>query len=152
MPGNQLTIFETCSVFKCLGPLHLHHVLILTLQFIRCVVYENQYVQKQQILTLAQKAKLTAIEQLEQISDIEAFLTGTRRHYTLKSHLLLVHLKQFQFQIKRARFSLVFPTYVQFCTQVVVLYFLNPFQQPTFNLTSKIRPKFSAVACPQLSK
>ena len=51
----------------------------------------------------------------------------------LKSHFLLVNFNFIlaQFQIKRAHFSLVFPTYVQFCTQIVVP-FLEPIQQPIF--------------------
>ena len=56
--------------------------------------------------------------------------TGYRRHCTLKSQLLIVNFYFVfpQFQIKRARFSLVFPTYVQFCTQIVVLYFFRAFR------------------------
>ena len=41
--------------------------------------------------------------------------------HTLKSHLLLINF--ILFQIKRTRFSLVFPTYVQFGTQIVVIVF-----------------------------
>ena len=57
--------------------------------------------------------------------------TGYRRHCTLKSQLLLVNFYFVlpQFHIKRAHFSFVFPTYVQFLTQIVVPYFLEPFQQ-----------------------
>ena len=36
-----------------------------------------------------------------------------------------------QFQIKTAHFSLVFPTYVQLCTQFIVIC-LEPFQKPTY--------------------
>ena len=62
------------------------------------------------------------------------FNTGSIRHCTLKLFFLLVnfYFVLAQFQIKRACFSLVFPTYVQFCTQIVVLYFLEPFQKPIF--------------------
>ena len=60
-------------------------------------------------------------------------LTGSIGHFTLNSQLLLVNFYFIfsQFQINRARFSLVFPTYIQFCTQIVVI-FLEPFQQPNF--------------------
>ena len=59
---------------------------------------------------------------------------GGRIVKQLKSHLLLVHIYLFlaQFQIERACFSLVFLTYVQFFTQIAVLYFLDTFQKPTF--------------------
>ena len=42
----------------------------------------------------------------------------------LKSHLLLVdfHFVLAQFQIKRGRFSKLLPTYIQLCTQIVVLF------------------------------
>ena len=42
--------------------------------------------------------------------------------------------------MKRDRFSLVFPTHVQFCTQIVVPYFLEPFNQPTFLGVNKKSP------------
>ena len=50
-------------------------------------------------------------------------MTGSRQHCTLKLNLLLVHLYFVldQFQIKRSCFYLVFPTYVQYCTQIIVL-------------------------------
>ena len=49
--------------------------------------------------------------------------TESRQHFTLKSHLLIVnfYFVLSQFHIKRDHFSLVFPTYVQFCTEVVVI-------------------------------
>ena len=45
-----------------------------------------------------------------------------------------------QFQIKTARFPLVFPKYLQFCTQIVLLYFVRAFYQPTINLALKSQP------------
>ena len=58
---------------------------------------------------------------------------GRRVKQKLKSQFLLVnfYFVLARFQIKRALFSLVFPTYIKFCTQIVVL-FLEPFQKPTF--------------------
>ena len=52
----------------------------------------------------------------------------------LKSYLLLVHLYFIlsQFQIKIARLSLVFPTYVQFCTKISVLQFFRAFSAAIF--------------------
>ena len=82
-------------------------------------------------------------EQLPQIKYApNVLVTGSRRYCTLNSQLILVHFYFVlpQFQIKRARFSLVYPSYVQFCTKIVVFYFLESFQQPTFKLTSKSRP------------
>ena len=57
-----------------------------------------------------------------------------KQQQQLKSQLILVnfYFVLAQFQIKIARFSMVFTTYVQFCTHIVVLYFLEPFQQPNF--------------------
>ena len=52
-------------------------------------------------------------------------LTGFRIHFTLKSQLILVDvLFLAQWGLNGSRFSLVFPTYVQFCSPIVVLYFL----------------------------
>ena len=69
-----------------------------------------------------------------------------------KSQLLLVHLYFFisQFHIKIARFSFVFPTYVQFCTKIVVLFF--PFQLPTFLARLENSSHMKASACPLFSK
>ena len=55
--------------------------------------------------------------------------TDSRRHCTLKSQLILAHLYSVlvQFQIK-ILFSLMFPTYVLFCTQIVVIFF-KPFHR-----------------------
>ena len=60
--------------------------------------------------------------------------TGSRRHCRLKSHLILVNFNFFkdQFQIKWARFSMVFPTYAQFCTKIVVLLFFKDFSAANF--------------------
>ena len=51
--------------------------------------------------------------------------TGSRQYCTLRSQLILVnfYFVLSQFQIKRDHFSLAFTTYVQFCTQIVALYF-----------------------------
>ena len=83
------------------------------------------------------------------------FGTVSRPHCTLKSHLILVnfYFVSSQFQIKRAHFSLVFPTNVQFCTQIVVLYFFKSlFSSQLFKLTSKIWPTCSISAYPPFSK
>ena len=60
--------------------------------------------------------------------------TGSRRHFTLKSKLLQVnfYFVLAKFHIMKALFSLVFPTYVPFCTHLVVPYCFKPFQKPTF--------------------
>ena len=60
---------------------------------------------------------------------------GSRWHCTLESHLILVHLYfvSDQFQNKRVLFFLLFPTYVQFYTHSVVIYFLEPIQKPKFS-------------------
>ena len=65
---------------------------------------------------------------------INYWRTDSRQHFTIKSHLILVdfNLVFYLFQIKRDRFYLIFPTYIQFCTHILVLYFLEPFQKPTF--------------------
>ena len=57
-------------------------------------------------------------------SPSRAHTTDSRQHFTLKSHLLLVnfYFVLSQFHITRAHFSLVFPTYFQFCTKIVVLF------------------------------
>ena len=54
---------------------------------------------------------------------ITHFMTGSRHHWTLKSKLLQtkIFFLAAHFVLKRARFSLVFPTYVQFCTRIVLL-------------------------------
>ena len=54
---------------------------------------------------------------------------GRRVKQQFKSHLPLVnfYLISAKFQIKRARFSLVFPTCVQFCTQILLLCILDVF-------------------------
>ena len=57
--------------------------------------------------------------------------TSSRQHCTLKSQLLLVNISP-QFNIKWAHFTLVFPTYVQFCMQIVVLYFFRAFSSANF--------------------
>ena len=64
---------------------------------------------------------------------IWTLLNSSRRYCTLKSQLLLDNFYLFlpQFQIKTAHFSLVFPTYVQLCTQFIVIC-LEPFQKPTY--------------------
>ena len=48
-------------------------------------------------------------------------MNGSRQHITLKSQLLLVkfHFVSSQFQINSDHFYLLFPTYVQFFTQIV---------------------------------
>ena len=53
--------------------------------------------------------------------------TGSRRHFTIKSQLLLVnfYFVLSQFKINISRFSLVFLTYVLFCTQIVLIHFLS---------------------------
>ena len=58
----------------------------------------------------------------------------------IKSQLLPVNFYFVldQFQIKRARFSLVFPTYVQFLTQIVVLYFLETLAANLFSSHQKV--------------
>ena len=60
------------------------------------------------------------------------FSTDSRWYCTLKSQLLLVNFYFVlpQLQINRALFSLVFTTYVQFCTHIVVIF--SSFWQPTF--------------------
>ena len=60
--------------------------------------------------------------------------TGSRRHCTLKSHLILVncYFVLDQFQIKRDYFSLLCPTYVHFGTKILVLYFLRTFSAANF--------------------
>ena len=57
---------------------------------------------------------------------------GSRRHCILKSQFLSVdfYFVLAQFHIKKARFSLVFSTYVQFSTKIVVIFL--PFHQITF--------------------
>ena len=60
----------------------------------------------------------------------------------LKSQLLLVnfYFVLAQFHIRRARFSLVFPTYVLFCTEMLVLYCFDTFKQPNvFSSPEKVR-------------
>ena len=61
-------------------------------------------------------------------------MTGSRQHFTLKPHFLLVDFYFIlgQFQIERAWFPLVFLTHVQICTQIVVPNFLIPIKQPMF--------------------
>ena len=58
------------------------------------------------------------------IEDIFDYRTGSRRHCTLKSQFLLVnfYFVLHQFQIKIARFSLVFTIYILFCAQILVLF------------------------------
>ena len=60
--------------------------------------------------------------------------TGYRPHFTLKSQLLLVHFYFVlpQFHIRIDNFYWLFPTYVQFCTEISVLSFFKPFSQPIF--------------------
>ena len=67
-------------------------------------------------------------------SSMEKLFALRRPDTQLKPHLLLVsfYFVLAQFQINKSRFSLVFPTYVQFCTKLLVLSFLEPFRQPTF--------------------
>ena len=48
--------------------------------------------------------------------------TGYRRHCTITSQFPLVKFFA-QFQMNGARFSLVFPTNIQFCTQILVFYY-----------------------------
>ena len=57
--------------------------------------------------------------------------TGSRRHFTLKSQLILVHMyfALAQYQIKIDCFSFMFPTYVLFCRKIVVPFF-KPFHRP----------------------
>ena len=49
----------------------------------------------------------------------------TKHTHTRLSHIFYKFIFYFlaQFQIKKYRFSLVFPTHVNFCTQIVALYF-----------------------------
>ena len=75
--------------------------------------------------------------------------------HTLKSHFLLVNFYFFlpQFQIKRACFSLVFPTYLLFCTQIVVNYFFKSlFISQFVLLTLKRLPTYSSEDCQPFSK
>ena len=60
--------------------------------------------------------------------------------------------KKSKFQIKRAHFSLVFPTYVLFCTHIVVLYSLRLFSSQLFYLTLKSCPTCSASVCTPFTK
>ena len=57
--------------------------------------------------------------------------SGRRVKKQLKSHLLLVnfYFVLAKFHIKRAHFPFVFPTQVQFLTQIIVIIF-EPIQQP----------------------
>ena len=71
------------------------------------------------------------------------YLNDSRCQYTLKSQLILVNFYFVlpQFHIKRARFSWVFITQVQFCTQIVVLYFFRDFSEANvFSLSQKFGP------------
>ena len=67
-------------------------------------------------------------------SSMEKLFALRRPDTQLKPHLLLVsfYFVLAQFHINKSRFSLVFPTYVQFCTKLLVLSFLEPFRKPTF--------------------
>ena len=77
-------------------------------------------------------------------------LTGSRQHCTLKAQLILIHFYFYfyQFQINRARFSLIFPTDVQFFTQIAVLCFLEPFSSQLLYLNPQIWTECSAASCP----
>ena len=59
-------------------------------------------------------------------------VTNYRQHFTLKSHLLLVNFYPilYQFYIKSACFHLIFTTYIQFDTHVVVLYIFEHIKYP----------------------
>ena len=61
----------------------------------------------------------------------------------VKSHLILVHHNFFsaQFHINIAYFALVSPTYVQFCTHIVVIK-KKYIQRPMFLYLLKSRPTY----------
>ena len=58
------------------------------------------------------------------------------------SHLLQVnfYFVLSQFQIKIAKFSLVFPTYIIFCTQISVIRFFTPFSSQILSSPRKVSP------------
>ena len=76
----------------------------------------------------------------------------SKQQRRLKSHLIIVHFYFIsdQFHINRSRFSLVFTTYVQFCTHNVVLFFA--YSTANFYLSSKISPTCQSTAYQPLNK
>ena len=54
--------------------------------------------------------------------------------------------------MKRTRFSLVFPTYIQLCTHILVLYFKSLFNSQLFYISQKSHPICSSSAWQTLPK